>query len=89
MGKTEPLRKCVSCNEMKEKKDLIRVIRTKEGEIRIDEKGKASGRGAYLCRDRKCIEDALKKKRLETALSIQIPDEIKERLRESGEDHGE
>ncbi|MCR5733071.1 MAG: YlxR family protein [Lachnospiraceae bacterium] len=80
MGREEPLRKCVSCNEMKNKSDLIRIAKDKEGQIRIDERGRAPGRGAYLCRNRSCIENAFKKKRLEAALKTAIGADIKEAI---------
>lgn len=75
-----PLRMCVGCREMKPKKELIRVVRSPEGEINIDFKGKAPGRGAYLCRDKACFEKAYKNKLLEKALNKAIQSEIYERL---------
>lgn len=75
-----PLRMCVGCREMKPKKELIRVVRSPEGEINIDFKGKAPGRGAYLCRDKACFEKAYKNKLLEKALNKAIESEIYERL---------
>lgn len=71
---------CVGCREMKPKKELIRVVRSPEGEINIDFKGKAPGRGAYLCRDKACFEKAYKNKLLEKALNKAIESEIYERL---------
>ena len=65
---------------MKPKKDLIRVVRSPEGEISLDFKGKASGRGAYVCPDPKCLKKAIKARALERAFSAQIPPEIYERL---------
>lgn len=75
-----PLRMCVGCREMKPKKELIRVVRSPEGEINIDFKGKAPGRGAYLCRDKACFKKAYKNKLLEKALNKAIQSEIYERL---------
>ena len=75
-----PLRMCVGCREMKPKKELIRVVRSPEGEINIDFRGKAPGRGAYLCRDNACFEKAYKNKLLEKALNKAIESEIYERL---------
>jgi hypothetical protein len=65
---------------MKPKKELIRVVRSPEGEISLDFKGKASGRGAYICPDPKCLKRAIKVKALERAFSAQIPQEIYDRL---------
>lgn len=81
-----PLRRCVGCNESKPKKELIRVVKNKEGEIFIDLTGKANGRGAYLCKDAECLKKAFKSKRLERALETKIPDEIYERLEKEIED---
>ena len=76
-----PIRMCVSCREMKPKKELVRVVRSPEGEISIDdERGKKPGRGAYICRDSNCIEKAKKSKILERTLNQTIQDEIYEIL---------
>ena len=76
-----PLRMCVSCREMKPKKDLIRVVRSPEGKISIDdERGKKPGRGAYICRNLDCIEKAKKSKILERSLNQNIEDEIYDML---------
>ena len=75
-----PLRKCIGCEAMKPKKELIRVVRSPEGEISLDFKGKASGRGAYVCPDPRCLKKAIKARALERAFSAQIPQEIYERL---------
>ena len=80
MEKKIPMRQCLGCREMKPKKDLIRVVRSPEGEISLDFKGKASGRGAYVCPDPKCLKKAIKARALERAFSAQIPPEIYERL---------
>ena len=82
MGKSEPLRKCLGCEEMIGKKGLLRIVRSKEGEISLDPTGKKSGRGAYICNDRQCFEKARKKKSLERALKCQIPQEIYDSLGE-------
>ena len=76
-----PQRTCIGCNEKKNKKDLIRVVRSKEGEITIDKTGKANGRGAYLCDSIECLEKAIKNKRLEKAFEMKIEDEVYEKLR--------
>ncbi|MBP3623625.1 MAG: YlxR family protein, partial [Oscillospiraceae bacterium] len=75
-----PMRQCLGCREMKPKKELIRVVRSPEGEISLDFKGKASGRGAYVCPDPRCLKKAIKARALERAFSAQIPQEIYERL---------
>lgn len=77
-----PMRKCTGCNEMKPKKELVRVVRSPEGEISIDLVGKKPGRGAYVCRDKKCLQMAKKAKRLEKAFSCEIPDEVYTRMEE-------
>jgi len=75
-----PLRKCTGCNEMKPKKELIRVLKTPEGEIILDKTGKKNGRGAYLCNSLECLKKAGKTRGLERSLQIKIPDEIYETL---------
>ncbi len=82
MEKKVPKRVCVGCREQFDKKDLVRVVRTPEGLITIDFKGKQNGRGAYLCRNRECLEKAVKNKGLERALKVNIPEETFERLKE-------
>ena len=77
-----PIRRCVGCNEGKPKKELVRIVRTAEGEISVDLTGKKSGRGAYLCPNRDCLAAAQKARRLERALSCQIPPEVYQRLAE-------
>ena len=71
-----PLRMCTGCGEMKPKKELIRIVHTKEGEIKVDLTGKLSGRGAYLCHSKACLAKAIKAKRLEKAFSTQIPEDV-------------
>ena len=80
MQKKIPTRKCVGCGEMKEKKDLIRVIKTPEDEILLDVTGKANGRGAYICKNAECLRKALKNRGLERSLKAQIPEEVRSRL---------
>ncbi|NLY51443.1 MAG: YlxR family protein [Firmicutes bacterium] len=77
-----PQRTCIGCRTVRPKRDLIRVVRTPEGEILLDPTGKQSGRGAYMCPDTACMERALKKKQLERALEVAIAPETIERLRE-------
>ncbi|MDR1928093.1 MAG: YlxR family protein [Oscillospiraceae bacterium] len=78
----QPLRKCVGCNEMKPKKELIRAVKSPQGEVALDRTGKAPGRGAYLCPDAACLRKAHKAHRLERAFSCRIPDEIYQQLEE-------
>ena len=73
-----PERKCMGCNEKRPKKELIRVVRTPEGEVLLDVTGKKSGRGAYICPKVSCFEKALKSKRLERTLEVEIPDSVYE-----------
>ena len=90
MQKKIPMRQCVGCREMKPKKELIRVVKSPEGAISLDFRGKAPGRGAYLCPDPACLKRAVKSKALERAFETQIPQEIYDDLlakMEAG-DHG-
>jgi predicted RNA-binding protein YlxR (DUF448 family) len=80
MQKKIPMRQCLGCREMKPKKELIRVVRSPEGEITLDFRGKANGRGAYLCPDPACLKKAIKARALERAFSAQIPAEVYEAL---------
>ena len=79
--KVEPQRTCMGCNLKKDKKDLIRIVKNKENEINVDKTGKLQGRGAYICKDEKCLEKAKKTKRLDRVLEMKIPEEIYEKLR--------
>ncbi len=74
--KKTPMRQCIGCREMKAKKELIRVVRSPEGEISVDFKGKKSGRGAYVCPDAACLKKAEKSKALERAFETAIPAEV-------------
>ena len=71
-----PMRKCLGCNEMKPKKELIRAVKSPQGEMSLDLTGKKSGRGAYICPDKDCFDKARKGKRLERALETKIPEEV-------------
>ncbi|PWM38778.1 MAG: DUF448 domain-containing protein [Clostridiales bacterium] len=84
-----PMRMCSGCMEHKPKKELIRVVRTPEGEIKVDHTSKCSGRGAYVCPDIECLRKALKARRFERALACQIPKEIYQRLEEELLDGGQ
>ena len=79
--KTGPQRTCMGCNEKKDKKDLIRIVKNKQNEINVDKTGKLQGRGAYICDDIKCLEKLQKSKRLERVFDLKIADEIYEKLR--------
>ena len=85
-----PQRQCLGCREMKDKKDLIRVVRSPDGEISLDFKGKKPGRGAYVCPENECLQKARKSRALERAFSAQIPAEVYEELeRQMGEGDGQ
>ena len=78
--KKVPQRQCVGCRTMKNKKDLIRVVKSPEGEISLDFTGKKSGRGAYVCRSTDCLARARKAKALERAFAGAIPSEVYDAL---------
>ena len=80
MPKKIPMRKCTGCGEMKEKKSLIRIVRTPGGDIKLDRTGKINGRGAYLCDSPACLRTAQKRRSLQRSLDTAIPDEIFEAL---------
>lgn len=79
--KKVPLRMCLGCQEMKPKRELIRVVRSPEGEICLDHTGKRNGRGAYVCKQVACLEKAVKSKRFEKAFQHQVPVEMLQALR--------
>ena len=79
--KKVPMRMCVACREMKPKKELIRVVRTPEGEVIADETGRKNGRGAYLCRSEICLGKAIKTRALERALDHPLSEETAAYLR--------
>lgn len=85
MQKKIPMRQCLGCREMKPKRELIRVVRSPEGEISLDFKGKAPGRGAYICPAPACLKQAIKAKAPERAFSTQIPEAVYEKLNEEME----
>ena len=80
MPKKIPMRQCLGCREMKPKRELIRVVRSPEGAISIDLRGKANGRGAYICRSADCLKRAVKSNALARALETEIPPEVLESL---------
>ena len=82
MAKKIPSRQCVGCRESRTKRELIRVIRTPEGQAALDETGRMNGRGAYLCRRVECLQKARRSRGLERSLKVTIPDEIYDRLEE-------
>lgn len=77
-----PKRMCTGCMEMKPKKELIRIVRTKEGEVSIDFTGKKAGRGAYICKNIECLEKSVRAKRLAKSLETDISDEIYSKLKD-------
>lgn len=80
MNKKATMRQCVGCREMFEKRNLIRIIKTPEGEIRLDRTGKCNGRGAYICNSQDCLRLARKNHGLNRSLKLEVPDEIYEQL---------
>lgn len=85
MQRKIPQRQCLGCREMKPKKELIRVVRDPQGTVSVDLRGKAAGRGAYVCPQDECLKRAVKSKALARALETEIPPEVYERLREEME----
>ena len=81
-----PMRQCMGCSEHKPKKELLRVLRTPEGEVMLDFTGKKSGRGAYICRDVKCLKKARKSRRIERSLGVSIPEEVYDKMESELED---
>ena len=81
-----PLRQCIGCGEMKSKKEMIRVIKTAEGEILLDATGRKNGRGAYLCPSMECFKKAVKGRGLERSLKMAIPREVYETLEKEMEE---
>ena len=83
MPKRIPMRQCLGCREMKPKPELLRVVRSPEGEVSLDARGKNPGRGAYVCPNAECLRRAVKSRALDRALETKIPDEVMERLTEA------
>ena len=79
-NKKIPMRKCVGCQEMKSKKEMMRVLKTSEDTFELDATGKRNGRGAYLCFSKECFEKAVKNKGLERSFKQAIPKEVYEKL---------
>ena len=85
MAKKIPMRMCVGCREMKEKRSLVRVVRTEDGGAAVDLTGRMNGRGAYVCPSAECLKRAVKSRALDRALEIKIAPEVMERLAEEVE----
>lgn len=88
MAKKIPLRQCIGCNEMKSKKEMMRVLKTAEEEIVLDITGKKNGRGAYLCVSEECLKKARKNKGLERSFKMSIPDDIYDKLEKELKNNG-
>ena len=80
MQKKIPQRQCMGCRERKEKRQLIRVVRSPEGEVSLDFSGKKNGRGAYLCPNPECLKKAIRSKALDRSLEVAIPQEVVDQL---------
>lgn len=79
-AKKIPKRKCVACGEMKEKKELLRIVRRHDGEILVDPRGKLDGRGCYICKDAQCFAAAKKMRKLERAFSCKVDGSVYDEL---------
>lgn len=75
-----PMRKCNGCGEQKPKKELVRIVKSPDGEVSLDLTGKASGRGAYICNNAECLQKAKKSHRIDKAFEMAIPDEVYEQM---------
>ncbi len=82
MQKKIPMRQCAGCREMKPKRELIRIVRSPEGDISVDFTGKKSGRGVYVCNDTQCLQKAVKSKALSRALEAEVPQSVYDALKE-------
>lgn len=89
VNKKIPMRKCVGCGEMKPKKELMRILRTENGEFVVDAGGKLNGRGAYICRSVECFRKAAKSRGLERSFKQEIPQEVYDRLEKEMAEIGE
>ncbi len=83
MSKKIPLRMCIACRTMKEKNELLRIVKNKQGEIFIDKSFKANGRGAYICNNGNCFDKCIKSKSLNRAFKCEIPVELLEELKQN------
>ena len=84
-----PVRQCIGCNEHRPKVELLRVVRSPEGEISLDFTGKKSGRGAYICRDVKCLRRARKSLRIDRTLDVSVPSDVYDAMEAELETHEE
>ena len=75
-----PVRQCLGCREHKPKRELVRIVRSPEGQVSLDRSGRMNGRGAYLCHDPECLRRAVKARALERAFGTAVPDDVLERL---------
>ncbi|HHW45672.1 MAG TPA: YlxR family protein [Clostridiales bacterium] len=83
-----PMRMCTGCGEHKPKRELVRVVRTKEGDIFLDLTGRASGRGAYICKNSECFRLAVKSKRIEKTLKAKVPEDVYASIEEELKNNG-
>lgn len=82
-----PMRMCMGCSEMKPKKEMVRVVRSAQGEVSLDLTGKKSGRGAYVCKQLECLRQARKTRRIQRSLGVEIPDEVYDAMEKEMEQH--
>ena len=82
-----PQRQCLGCNEHKPKRELLRVVRSPEGEISLDFTGKKSGRGAYICQNVRCLKKARKSRRIDRSLECTVPEEVYDRMEQELTEH--
>ena len=87
MQKRIPQRQCMGCRERRNKRDMIRVVRTPEGAVNLDFSGKMNGRGAYICPDSECLKKAIRSKSLDRSLEVTIPQEVMDRLQKEMEEN--
>ena len=81
MNKKKPTRTCMGCNEAREKQELLRIVKSKDGTIEVDLTGKKNGRGAYICKNEQCLDKVIKSKRLQRVFEQEIGTDIYENLR--------
>lgn len=81
LSKKKPARRCIACNEQREKNELLRIVRTPDGNIEIDLTGKKNGRGAYICKSEDCLKKVIKSKKLERTFEKEISQEFYENIR--------
>ena len=86
MQKKIPQRQCMGCRERRAKKEMIRVVRTPEGDVKLDFGGKMNGRGAYICPRSECLKKAIRSKSLDRSLEVSIPEDVYARLQKEMED---